>query len=179
DLLSNLYQVAREFEKAVPIIERAAKADPSKAGQVFERLGRSYIELNQWDKAEDAFLRALNAGNLKSSKEAWRMIGQARYEQEDRPGACEAFRNANNAGARGWLNFMRSEAETAHRFEIFTISTEVVELENERKACNRLKVLGENVPDGCNTVEERVTEARSRVEELQGRGSPDGCSNGV
>ncbi|MEO0982014.1 MAG: hypothetical protein AAFX03_05115 [Pseudomonadota bacterium] len=162
ELLANLYQVAREYEKAIPVIERAAQLNNS--GEMYERLGRSYAELQDWENAEEALQRALQVGGVKDRGLAWVLIGQSRYERDDRSGAREAFRNANNRGGRGWLSFMQSEDETERALVRFGIQTRVLELENEDRACTQLRVLGgENMPDGCGDVRDRLGAAREEL----------------
>jgi len=78
ELLANLYQVAREYERAIPVIEEAARM--SSNGSMYERLGRSYSELQEWAKAEEALTNAINKGGLKDKGLAWVLIGQSRYE---------------------------------------------------------------------------------------------------
>ena len=165
ELLANLYQVAREFDKAIPVIEEAARMNNS--GAMYERLGRSYAELQEWGKAEDALTKALNAGGIKDRGLAWVLIGQSRYERDDRSGAREAFSNANNAGGRGWLDFMRSEEQTEVALVRFEAQSLVQDLENEKKRCSQLAVLGEeNAPEACATVDERLSDAQAKFEAL-------------
>lgn len=161
ETLANLYQVAREYQKAIPVIEEAANMGGAKAGAMYERLGRSYAELKEWENAERALTRAINAGGLNDPGSAWVLIGQARYELGNIEGAVEAFENANNRGGRGWLAFIESEKQTARALECFDIQSAFLEVENERKACKRLSVLGENLPDNCKTVDERFEERKS------------------
>ena len=162
ELLANLYQVAREFDKAIPVIEEAARMNNN--GAMYERLGRSYSELQQWAKAEEALTKALNAGGVKDRGLAWVLIGQSRYERDDRAGAREAFRQANNAGGRGWLDFMASEDQTEVALARFEIQSLVQDTENEQKRCKQIAVLGdENLPEACNTVDQRYKEAQERL----------------
>lgn len=170
ELLVNLYQVAREYEKAIPVIEQAAQMTNS--GEMYERLGRSYAELKEWKKTEEAMIKAINAGNLKDRGTAWVLVGQARYEQGDRAGAREAFRQANNRGGRGWLDFMAAEERTERALECFDIQSPLLELENEKKVCKQLAVVGKgNLPEGCATVDERLIAAQTKWQE-------SGCADG-
>ena len=165
ELLANLYQVAREFDLAIPVIEEAAELQNS--GSMYERLGRSYAELQQWAKAEDALIKAINAGNLKDRGLAWVLIGQSRYERDDRAGAREAFRNANNRGGRGWLQFMDSEERTEAALVRFEAQSLVQDLQNEKKRCEQLAVLGEGQePEDCKTVDERLADAKEELDAL-------------
>jgi len=162
ELLVNLYQVAREYERAIPIIEQAAQMGGG--GKMYERLGRSYAELKNWEKTEEAMLQAINAGGLNDTGSAWVLVGQSRYERDNREGAREAFRNANNRGGRGWLDFMASEDNTAVALRCFDLQSAVLEKENEKKACDQVRVLGEEqLPENCLTVDERLTEAKEAL----------------
>lgn len=163
ELLANLYQVAREHDKAIPVIQKAAAAGGG--GAMYERLGRSYADLQQWDKAEDAMKKALNTGGVKDKGTAWVMIGQSRYERDDRAGAREAFRSAGNKAGRSWLQFMQSEEDTAVALKCFEFTSAVLNLENEEKVCKKVSVLGDVAPEGCATVSTRLEEARTaRIE---------------
>lgn len=167
ELLANLYQVAREFDLAIPVIEEAAQLNNS--GEMYERLGRSYAELQEWAKVEEALTNALNAGGIKDRGLAWVLIGQSRYERDDRAGAREAFSNANNRAGRGWIQFMNAEEETERALVRFEAQSLVQDLENEKKRCDQLAVLGEGqAPEACSTVDERLAEARKEFEAITG-----------
>ncbi|WP_300376969.1 hypothetical protein [Henriciella sp.] len=167
ELLANLYQVAREFEKAIPVIEEAAQMRNS--GEMYERLGRSYAELQQWAETEQALSKALNTGGVENRGLAWVLIGQSRYERDDRAGAREAFRNANNRGGRGWLQFMNSEEQTEAALVRFEAQSLVQDTLREQERCERLAVLGEgNAPEECATVDERLAEAQEELEAIGG-----------
>lgn len=169
ELLANLYQVAREHEKAIPVIQKAAAAGGG--GAMYERLGRSYADLQNWSKAEDAMKQAINAGGLKDKGTAWVLIGQSRYEREDRAGAREAFRTAGNRAGRSWLEFMDAEVATAAALVCFEVTSEVLNLTNEDKVCDKIIVLGDAAPEACSTVKERLTvaeEKRANTAECRG-----------
>lgn len=171
ELLANLYQVAREYDKAIPIIQRAAQKATN--GRMDERLGRSYFELGEYRKAISALETALKRGNLKEPGYANILIGQSHYELDERQEAREAFLAAQKfsdgrrAGS-GWIQFMNAEVETKKQFALFEQSVKVEGLQNEQKSCNRLKVLGENLPESCQDIDQRVEEAVAKFKELQG-----------
>ncbi|MCI4645430.1 MAG: hypothetical protein MRY64_11665 [Hyphomonadaceae bacterium] len=170
ELLANLYQVAREFERAIPVIREAAQL--SNSGEMYERLGRSYAELKDWEQTEEALLQALNTGGINDRGTAWTLIGQSRYERDDVEGALEAFRSANNRGGRGWIDFIAAERATARALQCFELRTPFLELDNERKACNRLSALNEDQrPEGCRTIDERYEIAQIAYQE-------SGCADG-
>lgn len=165
-LLANLYQVAREHDRAIPVLDKAAAAGGG--APMLERMGRSHADLQQWDKAEAALRRAIDMGGTKDKGLAWVLIGQSRYEKKDRAGAREAFRNANNRGGRGWLNFMDSEDATARALRIFQAQQPVTELMNEKDRCEQLKVFNpDQLPDGCATVDERLAAAQEALEKAK------------
>jgi len=166
ELLANLYQVAREYKKAIPVIEQAAELAPN--GQMYERLGRSYSELREWEKVEAALQKAINKGELKDKGLAWVLIGQSRYERDDRAGAREAFSAAGNRGGRGWIDFMAAEDATARALVIFDADNLVRDLTKEKQRCKELAVIG-NPPEACNTVDDRLSAAQESLDRLRGR----------
>jgi len=170
ELLANLYQVAREYDKAIPVIQRAAQQ--AKNGKMDERLGRSYFELGEYEKAISALQTALNKGGLKEPGYANVLIGQSNYELGNREAAREAFQAGTRfadgrRAAQGWLGFMSAEVETQRQFAIFEASVRVEGLKNEKKGCERLKVLGENLPESCLTLDERLEAAEAQLAELR------------
>ena len=166
--LATLYQVAREFKKAIPVIEEAAQM--SSTGVMYERLGRSYSELKDWAKAEDALQKAIAKGGLKDRSLTWVLIGQSRYERNDRSGAREAFRNANNRAGRGWLDFMAAEEETELRLRIFDKQNIVNDLEKEKARCDEIAVLGGEPTEDCKSVGARIAEAEAELERVRAGG---------
>ncbi len=161
ELLANLYQVAREHEKAIPVIQAAA--DAGGGGAMYERLGRSYADLQKWDEAEGALTKALSMGGLKDRGNAYVLIGQSRYERGDRSGARESFRQANNRAGSSWIQFMNSEEATADALVCFEVQSAYLNVENEAKICKRLEVLGEeNVPESCKTIPDRLKAAQEK-----------------
>lgn len=162
-LLADLYQVAREHEKAIPVIQQAAAL--SSDGQMYERLGRSYADLQKWADAEQALTQALNKGGVKDRGFAWVQIGQSRYERDDRAGAREAFRQSNSAGGRGWLQFMDAEVATAKALVVFEARTLVQDLEKEGETCEKLEVLGDS-SEACDSLPTRLAEAQASLDAL-------------
>ncbi|MEO1642598.1 MAG: tetratricopeptide repeat protein [Pseudomonadota bacterium] len=165
--LASLYQTAREFERAIPVIEEAARVAPN--GEMYFRLGRSHLELRNWAKADEAFTQAINRGGLKDASGAWVMIGQSRYEQGDREGAREAFSNARSAAGRNWLDFMRSEDNTERQIARYALSSVVNDIQGEIRICKQTEALGPT--EACQTAPDRLKEAQAALAEFDGRGS--------
>ena len=169
ELLADLYQESREYDKAIPVIRQAAQLGNS--GEMYERLGRSYFELGQYEEAVDALQDAINAGNLKEPGYARVLIGQSLYELDRKGEAADYFREATNftdgrSGGRGWLSFLESERRTQRAYARFQLATRLEGLTNEKSSCDQLSVLGNALPDGCSTVEDRIAEVRAELDAL-------------
>jgi len=153
ELLANLYQVAREYKRAIPVIEEAAQMSPK--GAMYERLGRSYLELRQWAKAETALENAISKGGLSDRGMTYVLIGQTRYERKDRSGAREAFRLAKNRAGRGWINFMASEDATEVALARFEIASKLQDARAEKLVCIKTSVMGDPT-EACKSVDSRI-----------------------
>jgi len=82
--LSNLYRQAREYKKAIPVLEKAAQSAGS--AKLFADLGEALFNEGSCDKAEKAFKKAMNLGYDKGK--SWMLIANCRYDQaakEPRP----------------------------------------------------------------------------------------------
>jgi len=156
ELLANLYQVAREFKRAIPVIEEAAAM--SGDGTMYERLGRSYTELKEWERAEAAFTQALNKGGLKDKSLAWVLIGQSRYERKDRAGARDAFTKANSRAGRSWRAFMASEDATIVALARFDIASKLQDAKAANELCKKTAILGGEPTEACQNVDGLIAE---------------------
>ena len=93
--LSDLFRQAREYRRAIPILERAA-AQSGKA-KLYADLGEALYNEGDCAKAEDAFTQAINKGYDRGK--SWMLIATCRYEdaqKEDR--AVCANTDAGTAG---------------------------------------------------------------------------------
>ncbi len=82
--LSDLYRQAREYKKAIPVLERAA-ASSGKA-KLYADLGEALFNEGQCDKAEAAFKKAMDRGYDKGK--SLMLIANCRFDQaakEERP----------------------------------------------------------------------------------------------
>lgn len=157
ELLANLYQVAREHERAVPAIAIAARE--FKSGKMYERLGRSYSEIHKWKETRSAFENALKHGELGDTQLALVLLGQARYELGDLDAAERAFKQSRSRGGRDWLNFLKNVRLIAIETERLKLNQIAIETDSEEKNCRLLRVLG-RLPEGCNDVVERLAKAK-------------------
>ncbi len=113
-LLSQAWYQARENEKAIPPLARAAGM--SDKGELFVRLAQSYINLDRWPEAADAVRKGLSKGGVKRSDIANIMLGMALFNQRHLALARAAFKLASTdkrsaKAARQWLAYVDSELE--------------------------------------------------------------------
>jgi len=110
--LSNSWVAAREFRKALPVLERAGQLSDN--GNNMLRLGEVNIQLSDWGPAADALEKALNKGGLRDAAYAQLMLGIALYNQEKLSEAKTWFERASNSQsqrntARGYIQLIDSK----------------------------------------------------------------------
>jgi len=174
DQLANLYQVAREYERAIPVIKEMARIQDT--GRVYERLGRAYFEVGRGEDAEEALRQAQAKGNMKEPGYGWVLIGQTHYNRDERAKAREAFRKATEyrdgrAGGQGWLDFMQNEDDTQRALVVFEAEQDVITLKAEQERCEQvITVVGEDAAgEECQTVAQRLEEAQAALAEIKGQ----------
>jgi len=111
-LLSQAWYQAREDEKAIPPLKRAAEL--SNDGELYVRLAQAYINLEQWGEAAGAIQQALKLGGLKRSDSANIMLGMALFNQKRLEQARKAFTqaatdNRSHRAATQWIAYVDSE----------------------------------------------------------------------
>jgi tetratricopeptide (TPR) repeat protein len=111
-LLSQAWYQAREDQKAIPPLERAAEL--SGEGDLYVRLAQAHINLENWRDAAEAVRQALKAGGLKRSDQANIMLGMALFNQKNLEQARRAFERAaaderSARAATQWINYVESE----------------------------------------------------------------------
>lgn len=74
--LSDLLRQAREYGRAIPILEQAAAS--AGTGKVYAQLGEALYNDGQCDKAEEAFRKSIDLGYARGK--AWMLIATCRYE---------------------------------------------------------------------------------------------------
>lgn len=143
--LSGYFRQAREYKRAIPILERAASQ--SGKAKLYADLGEALYNDGQCGKAETAFKEAINRGY--DAGKSWMLIATCRYEdaqKEDRAvckdttkdqrqnsvknqkrnRAIDAFNEVPNSSresrnAKKWITFIRAEAKAVEdrcQFEI-------------------------------------------------------------
>jgi tetratricopeptide (TPR) repeat protein len=111
-LLSQAWQMAAEYEKAIGPLKQAAKI--SDDGELDVRLANSYLNLSRYDDCVTATRSGLKKGGLKRPAIAQELLGMCLYENEKYEDAKKAFRQAAKdkkiaKRARNWMKFIESE----------------------------------------------------------------------
>jgi tetratricopeptide (TPR) repeat protein len=111
-LLSQAWYQAREDEKAIPPLERAAEI--SNEGELYVRLGQAHINLENWSEASSAIQKGIQLGGLKRDDTANIMLGMALFNQKRLEQARRAFARASNDNrskrtAAQWIAYVDSE----------------------------------------------------------------------
>ena len=115
ELLGNCWIAAREYEKAVAPLERAAELSPS--GDLYVRLAQVEIQREDWARATTALERAIEKGNLSNSGNAELLLGISLFSRDklaeakpwfERAAADDAYRGQ----AEGWLKQIEMQLGT-------------------------------------------------------------------
>jgi tetratricopeptide (TPR) repeat protein len=111
-LLSQAWYTAREDEKSIPPLERAAQI--SEDGELYMRLAQSHINLENWSAAAEAARQGIRLGGLKRPDQAQILLGMALFNQKRLEQARDAFQAASRdersaRAASQWINYVDSE----------------------------------------------------------------------
>jgi len=111
-LLSQAWYQAREDEKAIPPLERAAAM--TNEGELYIRLAQAHLNLENWSEAASAVEKGLKAGSLKRNDTANIMLGMALFNQKRLEQARRAFERAatdsrSQRAATQWIAYVDSE----------------------------------------------------------------------
>ncbi len=93
--LSNCYISAREFDKSVPPLEKAASL--SDKGDLYLRLAQVHMQNKDWQEAADAVKKALDKGKLDDPENAQLLMGIALYGQDKFKEAKPYFERATRS----------------------------------------------------------------------------------
>ncbi|NIP18665.1 MAG: tetratricopeptide repeat protein, partial [Xanthomonadales bacterium] len=115
-LLSQAWYTAREDDKAIPPLRRAAEL--SEDGELYIRLAQSHINLEQWTEAAEACQEGLRIGGLKREDQAQIMRGMALFNLKQLRAARRAFQaalqdNRSRRTAQQWIAYVDSELRRA------------------------------------------------------------------
>lgn len=112
DRLSQAWTAAREYEKAIPPLEKAAAQH--KNGDLFVRVAQLRIQLEDWEAASSALRRALEKGGLRNTGDTQLLMGISLYNLKKNDEALTWFRRARNdakvqKAADGWIRHIEQE----------------------------------------------------------------------
>jgi tetratricopeptide (TPR) repeat protein len=115
ELLSNSWIAAREYEKAVEPLERAAEL--SEGGDLYVRLAQVHVQREKWSEAAAALRQALEKGGLANTGDAQLLMGIAYYSQKRPQQALRWFARARKHEetrdeAQIWLDHIRRELQS-------------------------------------------------------------------
>ena len=145
--LSGLFRQAREYKRAIPILENAASQ--SGEAKLYADLGEALYNEGSCQKSENAFKEAINRGYDKGK--SWMLIANCRYDQTNslerlncemsdaqmaeapitkaRASAVEAFERVpgnsrERSNASKWIQFISAERDAVDRRCIFERNVE-------------------------------------------------------
>ncbi len=112
--LQSMWRQAAEFDRAIPVLERVSNLLGD--GETALRLAEAHYQLNDLPAAESALETALNRGGLSNTGQAWELLGNIRYDQDNVSGALAAFRRATEfsstrRSSNRWIGFINTQIE--------------------------------------------------------------------
>lgn len=122
ELLLAAWEAAREFDKAIGVIDQIAPMTGD--GKYYWRKAQLFAERNQWDQVVSSAEDALARGGLKDTGKVHLLVGMAEIEQDKLNAAEAAFKRAQTQGGKtaeqagAWLEFIKDRrASMASRDE--------------------------------------------------------------
>ena len=112
-LLADTWTQAREYDLAVAALQKASSLNAK--GQLFQQLGRIYVEQEKWTEAVTALNKAMAKGGLNQPGEAYLLLGMAHHELKQNQAARNAFLKAqkysqSRKAANQWLIFIANDS---------------------------------------------------------------------
>ncbi|MEX1265368.1 MAG: hypothetical protein WEA08_00505 [Woeseia sp.] len=131
-LLSQAWSLAQEDDKAIPALQEAARR--SDDGELYLRLGNSYLNVANYSDCADAVREGLEKGGIKSPDNAHITLGMCLYNQNKYAESIRAFREASKTDrsrriARQWISVIESDIE---RIEQIRLAEEAAERQAEQ-----------------------------------------------
>ena len=113
-LLADSWRMAQEIDRAIPVLEKAAKI--AKDGQSYVLLGNLYLTEDKVKEAVDAIKLGLKKGKVKFISQVYLTLGQAYFELQEFNEARKNFRIAARdekksikTQANNWLKYTENE----------------------------------------------------------------------
>tara|TARA_B100001939_G_scaffold347780_1_gene370570 strand:- start:223 stop:1662 length:1440 start_codon:yes stop_codon:yes gene_type:complete len=113
-LLADSWRMAQEIDKAIPVLEKAAKL--SKDGKSYVLLGNLYLAEDKIEKAVDSIIKGLKKGKIDKISQVHLTLGQAYFELQKFDEAKKEFRTAARdkdkkvkTTANNWIKYTENE----------------------------------------------------------------------
>ena len=113
-LLADSWRMAQEVEKAIPVLEKAAKL--SKDGKSYVLLGNLYLSEDKLEQAVDSIKKGLKKGKIDKISQVHLTLGQAYFELQEFDDAKKEFRIAARdkdkkvkTTANNWIKYTENE----------------------------------------------------------------------
>ena len=113
-LLADSWRMAQEIDKAIPVLEQAAKL--SKDGKSYVLLGNLYLAEDKLEKAVDSIKKGLKKGKIDKISQVHLTLGQAYFELQKFEDAKKEFRIAARdkdkkvkSTANNWIKYTENE----------------------------------------------------------------------
>ena len=116
ELLSNSWIAAREYEKSLGPLGKAAEM--SSDGNLFVRLGQVYMQREEWGQAAKLLQKAIQRGGLDNAGNAQLLLGISYYNDKKLSQAVASFGRASRfekvrQAAEGWITHIERETKAA------------------------------------------------------------------
>jgi Flp pilus assembly protein TadD len=114
ELLGNSWIAAREYEKAIVPLQKAAEMADD--GRLFLRLGQVRVQRENWKEATGLIQRAIEKGGLEDEGKAHLLLGISYFSDDHPESARTAFRKARNhestrTDATAWLEHIERQSQ--------------------------------------------------------------------
>lgn len=113
-LLADAWRMAQEIDRAIPILEKAAKM--SKDGESYVLLGNLYLSEDRLEEAAIAINKGLEKGKIKKLSPVYLTLGQVYFELQEFENAKKNFRIAARdkdkkikQQANNWIKYTENE----------------------------------------------------------------------
>ena len=113
ELLGNAWIAAREYEKSIAPLQRAA--DLAEDGRLYLRLGQVRVQREDWKEATALIQQAIKKGGLDDAGKAHLLLGISYYSDDHPESARTAFRLARKhestrTDAMAWLEHIARQS---------------------------------------------------------------------
>jgi tetratricopeptide (TPR) repeat protein len=120
ELAGSAWAQAREVEKSIPMMEKAAAK--SDEGELYVRLGNVYLDGDQFSKAADSVQKGLKKGGVKRPDQARLVLGMSYFNLGEYDKARRAFRAAgkderSKSYSQQWIKYIASEENRQRELE--------------------------------------------------------------